>query len=376
MPRWAAPPAPAHRSVLNWLIGFLKVGSVSFGGGAPSIPVLQRELVDKGILSKKDFADGLALANVTPGPILTNMAVYAGIRATGSAAAVAALAGAVVPSVAFMAVATQLFLSYGSLPALKAALHAIQPVVIALLVMTVVKLVPASLASKHQVAIAAAALLALLAFKVHPGLLIVSVAAGALLVSRAPSAAGAAPEDLPPGSVYLAVKRLPRLADVHTRCYAFVAIDSASCWTHMSVGRSNTPDAVARFVARLLDAAPFKVAAVLVGKDAAFAVPPGRFEARCRDLGVDLQVAGNGAALPHLRIEQFNRRLRRVLAHLHRQPLAAARQTLRRYAWLHNELQVQKAPHAITPSETLQQWQASHPHLFVKGRLRPALAVG
>jgi hypothetical protein len=304
------------------------------------------------------------------------MAVYAGLRATGAAAAVAALTGALAPSVVIMVGATQLFLSYSDLPALKAALHAIQPVVIALLVMTVMKLVPASLASKSQFAIAAAALLALLAFKVHPGLLIVSVATGALLLPRALSSPGTPPADLQPGFIYLAVKRLPALADVQARCHVFVAIDSATCWVSMSVERGNTADAAAVFVERLLQAAPFKVATVIIGKRAAFAAQPGRFEGMCRSLGVDLRIAGPEASLPHLRIEQFNHRLGRVLERLHQQPFAAARQVLQSYAWLHNECQAEKTPQLTTPSEALQHWRASHPHLFVKDGPRSAVTVG
>lgn len=361
-----APAELPRRSAWTWLLGFLRVGSVSFGGGAPSIPILQRELVDKGVLGKKEFADGLALANVTPGPILTNMAVYAGIRAAGALAAVAALSGALVPSLVVMTAATHLFLAYSSLPALKAALHTIQPVVIALLALTVVKLAPASLASKGQFALAAAALLALQAFKVHPGLLIVLVAAGALLLGR-PSAA-----DLQPGCVYLSVKRLPRLADVPARCYAFVAIDSATCWVRIGVRRHNGADTAADFLSDLLELAPFKVSTVIVGRRAAFVAPDGRFEALCRGLGMATHIAGRGMPLPHLGIEQFSHRLSRVLERLHRQPFATAAQTLDRYARLHNEHQQQGTPQPNTPAGALQVWRASHPHLFVKSKPRPA----
>lgn len=361
------PPPPARRSAWAWLIGFLKVGSVSFGGGAPSIPILQRELVEKGVLGKKEFADGLALANVTPGPILTNMAVYAGMRAAGALAAVVALTGALLPSLAVMIAATHLFLAYSNLPALKAALHAIQPVVIALLAMTVLKLGPASLASRTQIAVAAMALLALLAFKVHPGLLIVLVAAGALLLGR-PSAA-----DLQPGNVYLSVKRLPRLADVPVRCYAFVAIDGATCWVRIGVRRDNGADTAADFLADLLDLAPFKVSAVIFGRRAAFNAPGGRFEALCRGLGMATHIAGRGMPQPHMRIEQFSHRLSRVMERLHRQPFAVAAQTLERYARLHNEHQPKGAPQSATPAAAVQNWRASHPHLFVKGNARPTV---
>ena len=48
-----------------------KIGALAFGGGFTAIPLIQYEMVDRfHWLSTKEFLDGIALGQVTPGPIL------------------------------------------------------------------------------------------------------------------------------------------------------------------------------------------------------------------------------------------------------------------------------------------------------------------
>jgi chromate transport protein ChrA len=361
---------------MRLLASFVKVGAVCYGGGALSIPWLRQELVDKGVLSKKDFADGLALSGAVPGFILSNLAIFAGIRSTGAVAGVVAIVGAVVPTMLMMVAVTQLYLHYRDVPTVRAALQAIQPVSLGLLVVMIVRLAPTSLGSLTQVGTAVSATAAILAFKIHPGILLGAMAASSLLASAFRSDLAHKPAGGQPGTLYMAVKRLPRLADEDARCYVFVAIDSASCWTCMSVGRSNSPEAALGFVERLVAKIPFKVVTVVVGERATFASagglrvagrgPEDDFAGACRSLGIDLRIAGADVPPPHLGIEQFNRRLRQVLRQQHLRPFAVAKQSLQRYAWLHNECLPQKTAFAATPSETLRQWRAIHPQIFTK----------
>ena len=68
-----APPVAAV-TVASSLMGtawtFLKVGFVFFGGGFVLVPVLHHKLVvSLGWLSSQEFLDGVAISNLTPGPI-------------------------------------------------------------------------------------------------------------------------------------------------------------------------------------------------------------------------------------------------------------------------------------------------------------------
>lgn len=66
---------------------FLKIGLVFVGGGYVLIPLLHRIMVDQyHWLTMKEFLDGLALSQLTPGP-LAILATFVGYRAGGFAGA-------------------------------------------------------------------------------------------------------------------------------------------------------------------------------------------------------------------------------------------------------------------------------------------------
>ena len=62
---------------------FMKVDLLAFGGGFTTIPLIQREMVDRfGWVSTREFIDGIALGQVTPGPIVIT-ATFVGYKIGG-----------------------------------------------------------------------------------------------------------------------------------------------------------------------------------------------------------------------------------------------------------------------------------------------------
>ena len=60
-----------------------KVGALAFGGGFTIIPLIQYEVVDKfHWVSTKEFLDGIAMGQVTPGPIMIT-ATFLGYKLSG-----------------------------------------------------------------------------------------------------------------------------------------------------------------------------------------------------------------------------------------------------------------------------------------------------
>ena len=91
------------------------LGLLVFGGGLVIIPLLQQQVVELGWLSPGEFLDGVAIGQISPGPVVltsTFVGYQAGWNAgglgAGLAGAAAATIGIFLPSFAFILLATPL----------------------------------------------------------------------------------------------------------------------------------------------------------------------------------------------------------------------------------------------------------------------------
>lgn len=65
-------------------LSFARIGVAAFGGGISTLPLIQHELVSKhGWITEAGFAQIVALAQVTPGPIAINAATFIGFEKAG-----------------------------------------------------------------------------------------------------------------------------------------------------------------------------------------------------------------------------------------------------------------------------------------------------
>ncbi len=115
---------------------FTRVALFSWGGGPASLALMQRECVDAGWVDSAEFADAVALGNALPGPIAPQVSAYVGYKLAGIWGAVAAAGGTVLPTTILMLVMVVAFFGVKDLPALKAMITAVRPVVIGLLLWT------------------------------------------------------------------------------------------------------------------------------------------------------------------------------------------------------------------------------------------------
>ena len=72
----------ATRVPLTQFVGyFLWLGTVGFGGPIALAGHMQQDLVDKrGWIRKEDYVEGLALAQLAPGPLAAQLAIYLGLH--------------------------------------------------------------------------------------------------------------------------------------------------------------------------------------------------------------------------------------------------------------------------------------------------------
>ena len=67
---------------LLWV--FIKIGVLGFGGGYAMLSLIQHEVVDHyAWMTTTEFADMVAISQMTPGPISINMATYVGYTTGG-----------------------------------------------------------------------------------------------------------------------------------------------------------------------------------------------------------------------------------------------------------------------------------------------------
>jgi chromate transporter len=166
---------------------FLQIGLLGFGGGPGSVGVIQAVTVDTyRWLTPQEFAQGVAVGNSLPGPLLTKMAAWIGYRVGGAGGAVAALLGVVLPSALLMLALFALIDRYRTNPYVAGALQGIRPVVAVLLLLLVWELLPRQAPHPQQVLSAALGVAALLALTVArvPAVAVVvgGMVAGALLL--------------------------------------------------------------------------------------------------------------------------------------------------------------------------------------------------
>ena len=82
--------------LLQIVLAFMRVSVIAFGGAYAAIPLVENEAVAvQGWMTYEEFADLIALDEITPGPIIINSATFVGMRVAGIPGAIAATLGAI-----------------------------------------------------------------------------------------------------------------------------------------------------------------------------------------------------------------------------------------------------------------------------------------
>jgi len=127
---------------------FLRLGTVGFGGPIALCGYMQRDLVERrGWVAPEDYKQGLALAQLAPGPLAAQLAIYLGwLRARVLGATLVALVF-VLPSFVMVLALSALYVRYGGLSWMQGAFYGIGAAVIAVIGRSAWKLVRMTLAT-------------------------------------------------------------------------------------------------------------------------------------------------------------------------------------------------------------------------------------
>ena len=113
---------------------FLRMGSVTFGGGLVMVPLIESEVVNNHHwLTHQEFADAFALGQLTPGPVLIT-ATFVGYRVAGTLGALVATVSIFLPAFLMTIAAASSLRRFRNNEQVQSFLRGIAPAVIGLLV--------------------------------------------------------------------------------------------------------------------------------------------------------------------------------------------------------------------------------------------------
>lgn len=164
--------------MIYWHIfwAFFLPGILGYGGGPASIPLVEKEVVDRyGWVTENEFSEMLAMGNALPGPIATKMAGFIGFQEGGVIGAFIGVFATVAPSLLLMIALLRLLMKFKDSPKVNLLTNLVRPVIAVLLAMMTISFFQNSydgIGIYQTVFIGVVSLLLLEKVKVHPAYVI------------------------------------------------------------------------------------------------------------------------------------------------------------------------------------------------------------
>src|SRR4051794_6346507 len=136
------PEAPVPCTLGEFLLYFLRLGAFGFGGPIALAGYMQRDLVERRRwVSKQDYVEGLALAQLAPGPLAAQLAMYLGWVRAGVLGATLVSVAFILPSFVMVLALSAFYLQFEGLPWMRGAFYGVGAAVIAIIARSAYKLV-------------------------------------------------------------------------------------------------------------------------------------------------------------------------------------------------------------------------------------------
>ncbi len=120
---------------------FVRIGVFTFGSGYAMLALAEKEVVELNQwLTAEEFADAVALSEVTPGPIMVNLATFVGIRQQGIPGAIMATLGLIIPPIIVIMLITRFYINYRDNELVEKVFKGLRPAIIGLIITVVIKL--------------------------------------------------------------------------------------------------------------------------------------------------------------------------------------------------------------------------------------------
>ena len=127
---------------LGQLVAYmLRLGTLGFGGPVALVGYMHRDLVERrGWISEADYKEGLTLAQLMPGPLAAQLAIYLGFVDYGIAGATLVGIAFVIPSFVMVVALGAAYVAYGGLAWMQAVFYGVGAAVIGIIAMSAHKL--------------------------------------------------------------------------------------------------------------------------------------------------------------------------------------------------------------------------------------------
>jgi chromate transporter len=134
-------PSTSSVSLPRFCAYFLWLGATGFGGPIALAGYMQRDLVERRRwVSKEDYMEGLALAQLAPGPLAAQLAIYLGYLRAGTLGASLVGLAFIGPSFAMVLAISAAYVRFGGLPWMQPAFYGIGAAVVAIIARSAWKL--------------------------------------------------------------------------------------------------------------------------------------------------------------------------------------------------------------------------------------------
>lgn len=179
--------AEGMKEMKQWQLftAFFRVGMLGYGGGPSSIPLVQKEVVEKyKWMNDEEFGNVLALGNALPGPIATKMAGYIGYRVAGVIGMINAILATIVPTICLMILLLTFLSTAKDQPWINGMTKAVVPVVgvmLAVLTFNFLKKAKTTLSWFWLITLTSFSLLATEIIGLHPAIIILGLLLLALI---------------------------------------------------------------------------------------------------------------------------------------------------------------------------------------------------
>ena len=132
---------PTRVSLTQFVGYFLWLGTVGFGGPIALAGHMQQDLVvSRGWVRKEDYLEGLALAQLAPGPLAAQFAIYLGYVRAGMLGATAVGVAFVLPSFLMVLALSAAYVRFGGLPWMQGMFYGIGAAVIGIIARSAFKM--------------------------------------------------------------------------------------------------------------------------------------------------------------------------------------------------------------------------------------------